>query len=236
MRNIHYNYLSAILIVTLASGYSIGQVSLDSICSFDTLETGMITRICYHENGAIGSILHYKDGYAEGEYLNYDSLGRLTSRSYYVHEQEIGESITNDYEHGIFCASEHNVDGSSHSICRYENGQKMEESYSVNGIIKGLYLRWHQNGRLSLRMHQDEGVSRYCVFFDNGKISTKGKIFNSPFAKIGRWVTKDVRGNRIRVEHFSKKEPNVKHGTFKYYVDGKLIRVEKYVSDVLINK
>ena len=236
MKNILNKYFFASVITSLVTCSVIGQDYLDPKCSFDTLASGMITRICCHQNDVIKSILHYRDGYAEGEYVYYDSLGRLTMRCFYLHEKMVGESIMNDFEHGIFCTSQNNIDGSQHSICRYESGRKMEESFSMNGVISGLYLRWHQNGRLSLRMHQDEGASRYCVFFDNGKISIKGKIFNSPFAKIGRWVTKDVHGNRISIEHFSKKEPNVKSGTFKYYEDGKLIRVEKYVNDVLMDK
>ncbi len=203
-------------------------------CQYDTLSEGIIKMTCYFSNGTLMSQKYFKDGILHGELIDWDSLGRIISQHTFRNGISIGKSILNDYEHGIYCVGEFDVFGFGCSECRYENGLMMEKACNDSTRrVYGEFKQWYRNGQLALSTYQNQGKQDFVTYHDNGKFDSKGKIFDSPFAKIGIWKYFDRDGQNLRKEKYSRRHPGVKHGRWVYYENDTPVVIEFYKNNVL---
>jgi|JI9StandDraft_1071089.scaffolds.fasta_scaffold90671_2 antitoxin component YwqK of YwqJK toxin-antitoxin module len=203
-------------------------------CKIDTLTASKTIETCRYDNGQISSISRYTDGSFDGEFLFYDTLGRVVRKSIYSNDRLIREEYSVFYTDNIYCVRNYKNCGWSYSICRYENGQMMERGWAdERGVAIGLTKTWFKNGHLALKFKQHKGKSRYKRYYETGQVIEKGWINETPFQKIGKWCYYNKNGELTRVERYSRKIPNSKQGIWEYFEKGKIFKIEEYEQDSL---
>jgi len=135
----------------------------------------------YYPNGKINAIVHYLSGQKNGQSLEYDKNGRISSDATYKNGHFFG--IVKFY---------------------YPNGNvNTEEYYDEKGLNRGAFKLWYPSGRISQTGNFVNGkmVGIWLQYYESGKIKS-----NSHYDSLGKkdsiWMFYSVNGSLIKKEKY----------------------------------
>lgn len=211
MKQIFYIFLYLFPVVTLA------QVSMDKLIRKNGLTyeqdasnpfTGKA--IEYFSNGAIKTILAYKNGIPDGEIKSWYSKDIKQAEGYFENGQRTGtwrlyyengslkkqSTYQNNLENGeeIFWSEKGKIQKKGNYINGklngkhewfYDNGQKKQEGYFVNGKEDSTWRDWYESGKPKMVGHftNFEKNGTWTWWDENGKITTT-KTYENGLIKV----------------------------------------------------
>lgn len=108
--------------------------------------------VWFYPNGDTMVVAHYEDGDLEGDYVEYDEMGKPLAKGKYVAGYEEDEWY-------------------------YRNGTSEETGVYEGGKKEGVWTTTFEPGKVAFKIHYDQDVrdGKYTAFWENGNIKVSGK-------------------------------------------------------------
>lgn len=155
----------------------------------------------YYPNGRVKEVGNYKDGYPEGVFRQYDTLGKIVSSEVYKDGVLIGKGIFDEKGREQGHWKEYHETGELKAEGDYLNGVRINDwtffypdgkidqkgKYDVRGRPIGTWKWYYENGQLLREEQYSEGVRNGTLieYDENGNIITQGEYIDG--LKEGFW-------------------------------------------------
>jgi uncharacterized protein len=219
----------------------------------------------WHPNGMPASEQEFKNNLAEGLYREWSPSGNLISKVLYQQGQKLGleEKWFENGKRYLYTQWENGLQNGPQQEW-FENGQERLRCTYFNGLQDGLVQEWDESGNLKREDLYLKGIMRqillasekylngankevypyylndkneevrhgqYSKWFPNGEIWITCEYVHGELH--GLWQYGKLDGLQCRQETY---RMGVKHGPFKWYQEGKLIREDIWRDGTLVTQ
>jgi len=190
----------------------------------------------WYENGAPKAIYIFHDDLFNGDCMEYNVSGILTSKTIYS-DNKLSGPATYFYD-----------DGKTHYFANYTNGkfEKELKEYYVTGQImsikamqndfkNGAYISYFTNGKIQEtgEYKDDKQIGNWKTYYKDGNLQKEGN-FNMKGEPEGKWVLYFRNGKKEETESFNK-NGNLDGMDSLFDDDGILYETETFKNDMLLN-
>lgn len=181
----------------------------------------------YYANGAIKTILTFKDDKKNGRQRDYYMNGNLKRDAPFKDDKYDGK-VLEYYNNGALQSENNYTNGITNGKVKtyFQNGNPNLDIDAKNDKIDGKLVQYDAHGYVTMKSDAKDGEKNgeYVTYYANGQIKTKGGVKGGK--GDGKWTYYDEQGKKVKECEFVKGDEvgNVK----EYYSNGKLSSDETY--------
>ncbi len=169
--------------------------------------------IKYYENGNKEFETYYENGKQKSVLAVWYENGNLKSILYYTESDH--RIIKKDF---------------------YESGMTKEEDIGLDSGEFGCakFITYRENASIFIKSIFNCGNQDLFMYYDDGKIMSKGKINTALWSKIGFWEFYYKNGKKMMELNYENTIPNIINGKWKFWDEkGNLIKERNYVHGIM---